>query len=237
MEKCGHSIHAVARRAFLCFKQPRPTPFRSNRRNMRKLLTSPFYLFAVLGILIAGATTSRAQNVGTNNTNGLLVVEANVQSAIYVDVSAAPGGLETSVYDPQGDGSAFNFGNLNGLGIYDPAPGITKTVQANGTLYTTPYRITPRFSGFSSSTASLKIEQSSSNSSEDMGVLREGASAAGVSTVPVVGAGTNFTTTAANGIAITRYLGMFVGNGNGSLDVASVAGSRRPEVYITITVE
>lgn len=198
---------------------------------------NPLRHLTALAVLLACAATGFAQTTSSNTTSGLVVVQSNVTTAAYVDVSAAPGGLATSVYDPQSDGSAFDFGDLNGLGLYDPASGITKTVQANGTLYTTPYRITPRFSGFDASTASLKIEQSSSNTSEAMAVLREGATAAGVATVPVSGMGSNFTTTAASGTTITRYLGMMVGNQNGSSNVNSISGARQAEVFITITVE
>jgi hypothetical protein len=164
-------------------------------------------------------------------------VNSNVVTSAYVDVDAAPNGLPTTQHDPTGDGVAFDFGNIDALGMVGAEVGVTSTPVSGGMLWTTPYKLVPHFSGFASNTASLKVEQSEYNSSEDMAVIREGATSNGVSGVPVVGSGSNFTTTATNGTPITRYLGMFVADNNGVSETAAVAGARHPIIVVTMTVE
>ncbi|HEY0170280.1 MAG TPA: hypothetical protein VGB98_04450 [Pyrinomonadaceae bacterium] len=200
-------------------------------------LNNPLRHLTALAFLLACAASGFAQTqVNTSATT--VYVNSNVVTAAYVDVSAAPSGLATTQHDPLGDGVSFDFGDIDahGLsGMYNQ--GVTLTPVAGGTMWTTPYRLTPHFSGFASNSASLKVEQSETNSSEDMAVIREGATAAGVSNVPVVGAGSNFTTSASNGTPITRYLGMFVKNDNGALTPDASAGARHPVLIVTLTVE
>jgi hypothetical protein len=58
-----------------------------------------------------------------------------------------------------------------------------------------------------------------------------------VAEVPMEATGSNFTTEAQNGVAITRHLGMFVSNQNAPSEATAVAGQRRPVLVVTLTVE
>lgn len=200
-----------------------------------KLFSSSLRRLSALAFVLAFAATGLAQS-GTTTT-GNVYVNATIATSAYVDVDAAAGGLATSSHDPGGDGTTFDFGTLDAYGFGGAPTGVSINRQAGGTLFSTPYKITPHFSGFDSQTASLKIEQSDGNSSEDMAVIREGATAQTVGSVPVSGAGSNFTTTAQSGTAITRYLGIYVANGNGSGNTGASAGARHPVLVVTLTVE
>lgn len=212
---------------------------RTSNNPLRHLLALCFVLAcAATGFAQSDSPCNGCTGTATGSAATTTVyVNSNVVTAAYVDVDAAANGLATTQHDPRGDGVTFDFGDVDALGLNGGNVGVTATPVSGGMMWTTPYKIIPHFSGFSSNSASIKVEQSQDNSSEDMAVIREGASALTVAGVPVLGSGSNFTTSATNGTPITRYLGMFVRNDNGSSTVDASAGARHPILIVTLTVE
>jgi hypothetical protein len=112
--------------------------------------------------------------------------------------------------------------------------GVSVSTNASGATYTTPITVTPTFSGFASSTATVKVYQDSSTSSDSQGAAREGSSAGGVASVPAAaGSATTVSASAASGAGLTRYVGVFVSNANGG---GKVVGSLAPTFIYTVTV-
>lgn len=192
-------------------------------------------LLALLAALFTFAGIAAAQGpvANSSSTTSNLAVSANFQTALQLDISQAVGGVTVG-------GSAgtytLEFGNVNGLGIGSPAANVTKAAASGGYLYTTPIELTPAFSGFSVATASITVEQDASDDAGSQAAIREGSSASiASSTVALSGSSaTPFTTSATNGTAITRYLGIYVPNNNNS--TAANAGARSINLIYTISV-
>jgi len=146
--------------------------------------------------------------------------------SIQIDITTAPGGATvTGATDAAATGIFnLNFGNLNGLGIGNFTPGLTVQKFANGALYITPIRLTPKidWKGHDPRPLSVSIVLDSiAGNAAGRTAAREGASSGALITpstvTPLV-----FTTTAADNVPITRYVGIFVSNANGA---AAVRGS------------
>jgi hypothetical protein len=194
-----------------------------------------FLRFGVLfaALFVFGTASAYAQGTCTNCTtvNSTLTLSATAETAIQLDV-ATNGGATVS-----GSAGAFtvSFGNVNGLGLGTPATGVTLgTVDSTGAIYTTPVSVTPTFSGFTSTTATVKVYQDSTTSAASQSAAREGSAAGSVATVPTTaGAATTVSSTAATATAITRYVGLFVSNANGS---SKVVGALAPKFIYVVTV-
>lgn len=161
---------------------------------------------------------------------------AQVLVRLQVDVSTAPGGatvngqtglLSTGVFD-------VNFGNVNGLGIGTRPAGVSITRGASGTLYTTPVLITPSWTCIitcPTGTITLRLD-AAQGTGTGRDAVREGSSPASVSIVNATPSKT-ITTTAANGVPITRYVGLFVSNANGA---GGVSGAMTARVVYQISI-
>jgi hypothetical protein len=189
----------------------------------------------LLGALLicSGAVMAQGPCSNCSSASSELAVSATVQTAMRLDLSQATGGVSIS----GSNGSyTLDFGNVNGLGIGAPSANVTKVAVTGGYLYTTPVKLTPAFSGFTTSNAEIKVEEDSSDDAASQAAVREGNSASiSSSTVELVGgSATPFTSTATNGTPITRYVGVFVPNDNNS--AAANAGSRSINLVYTISV-
>jgi hypothetical protein len=108
------------------------------------------------------------------------------------------------------------------------------STSGSGATYTTPITVTPAFSGFASTTATVKVYQDSGTSSDSQAAAREGNSAGSVGSVPsVAGSANTVSASAASGSGITRHVGVFVSNANGG---SKVVGSLAPKFVYTVTV-
>ena len=202
--------------------------------NIRKVSYS-----LALVAMFAFAGTAAAQGGPVENadtTYSALEVSANFQTALQLTIAQSGAGVE-----PLGSGAAgytLDLGNVNGLGLGTPATGVTATALAAnaGYLYTTPITLTPAFSGFTVSVASIKVEQASSDTDAAKAAIREGSSVLAAGTVQLVGgAGAMFTSGATNGTDITRFIGVSVPNSNDS-DAAD-HGERTINLVYTISVD
>lgn len=182
-----------------------------------------------------GSDTVSITFTATNTSNGntattTLSIAITVQEAVKLQLSTATGGLTIS---PASDYSA-NYGSVNGLGI-SPAAGLTVVAASGGTIYSTPYVITPAFSSFSSTTGSVKAYVSANFAHSAILALNDASVVGGPYNAISNSSGspTVFTTSAASAAAITRYLGLFVSNANGS---SAFTGSDTATLTYSLTV-
>lgn len=201
---------------------------------------TPFrYLFVLAALLVFAGSAAAQADLGpqrnATSSSSQLNLTATAQTALQLDISTASGGA--TVVGNTGNSStgvfSLDFGNVNGLGLGTPSTGVTVAVQAGGALYTSPVSLTPRYSGFSASSASVSVLlDGTAGNAAGRSATREGAAAASVvapsTTVPNI-----FTSAASNGTAITRYVGVFVSNVNGA---GAVNGSLSSRLIYQITV-
>lgn len=189
-------------------------------------------LIAALFVLSANAFAADGSVTDTNNVSSNLTLSATAETAITLTISTNDGAIVTN----GGSGAfAVSFGNVNGLGVGTLTNGVSVNVNSNGATYTTPITVTPTFSGFNSTTATVKVYQDSSSSAESQDAAREGSAAGNVISVPSIsGAATTVTTSAASASGITRYVGIFVSNANGS---SKVIGSLMPKFIYTVEID
>jgi len=189
-------------------------------------------LFAALLVLGTSSVYAQGSCVACTSVNSTLTLTATVETAIQLNIATAAGGAVVT----DGGSGAFSvpFGNVNGLGVGTPAAGVSVSSSGSGATYTSPVSVTPSFSGFANSTASVKIYQDSSTSAASQAAAREGSAAGSVASVPTTQAAANtVTATAASAVAITRYVGVFVSNANGG---SAVSGTLSPKFIYQVTV-
>ena len=202
-------------------------------------LRHPLRTFVLLGILATlGATSAHAQGPSiTSPSTSNLTISATAQSALQIDIATASGGATVTGAVAENSTGVFSvsFGNVNGLGIGSPTSGVSITSRdSSGTLYTSPIKLTPYFSGFTSTTATVKVYQDATTSANSQAAVREGSAPGSVAAVPTTALTANtVTSTAASGTDITRYVGLFVSNANGG---SSVTGALAPKVIYEISV-
>lgn len=189
--------------------------------------------FAVLfTALLVFAGTAAAQGPVTDAaaTTSNLAVSATFQTALQLDIATATAGSEVG----GADGSyTLGFGGVDGLGLSTPGINITRTAVSGGYMYTTPIKLTPSYSGFAGATATIKVYQDANDDAASKSAAREGAAAASVAVLPAVASATLVTAAAVNGTSFDRYIGVFVANGNGGVNMA---GARSMNLVYTITV-
>lgn len=153
-----------------------------------------------------------------------------LQTAVQLQLATAPGGLTIS---PASDFST-NYGTVNGLGI-SPPTGLTVVPVTGGVIYATPYLLTPSFSGFSSSTGKVTAYVKSDFAHPSILALRDATVLGGPYTAISKSSSspTVFTASAISAAAITRYLGLYVSQLNGS---GSFTGSDTATLTYTISV-
>ena len=142
------------------------------------------------------------------------------QGATTVGGGAACG-LGGSVVVGSASDVSFNLGPVDGLGIHTPTCGGTVSAIAVGTTsatYATAYKITPAFSGITTSptpTATIALTSAGFTNSGTLSV-QEGSSAAAMASVPTSGSTHIFTTTVSN-VAIERFIGLTILNNNSGI--------------------
>jgi hypothetical protein len=197
------------------------------------MLIKNFLRFAVLTIVsltITGIVAAQGPVVGTSNsatplsTTSELEMTATVQTAVQLNISTHASGATVT-----GDNSlgtfALNFGNVNGLGLGTPTPGVSVSVDSTGATYSTPIKLTPVYSGFDTETADITVE---AGSSDDQAIAREGSAANSMSSVTTTP--DEVISDAASESNNTRYVGFRVAR-------TEVAGAKTATFIYTVTVE
>lgn len=181
--------------------------------------------FAVLFVCV-GIAAAQGPVIDSNTTTSELEMSALVQTAVQLNISTGSGGATVSGSDSTGLFSV-GFGNINGLGLGTPVAGVTVVVDSLGALYKTPINLTPVYSGFTTETATIEVEQDPAG---DTALAREGSSS--------INAGSTVSTTtpapvasgAASGVAFERWVGMYAAR-------TEPAGAKIATLIYTITVE
>jgi hypothetical protein len=195
-----------------------------------------FVFFAALLMLGAASAYAQGPSVTSPSTSNL-TISATAQSALQIDIATSGGGATVTGATGENSTGLFSvsFGNVNGLGIGTPTSGVSITSRdSSGTLYTSPIKLTPYFSGFTSTTATVKVYQDATASANSQAAVREGSAPGSVAVVPTTALSANtVTSTAASGTDITRYVGLYISNANGG---SSVVGALAPKVIYEVSV-
>jgi hypothetical protein len=193
-----------------------------------KLLTKTLVLLVAL-VLFSVAGFAATFATGTNTVSPTMKVNVTVQSAVQLTLSNGASGTHCIISAGAPEDYSINFGNVNGLGVGTPTCGTVSTTAADAT-YVTDYQLTPSFSGFVGTTASIAIGATAFSNPGTL-TLKEGAAAGSVAAVPVAPA--VVLNNATSGTPITRYLGVTVKNQNGA---GAFTGADSSVVTFTLTV-
>ncbi len=189
---------------------------------------SPLRLLGMLAALLVfgGAAYAQGPAVGSASTTSELEMSATVQTAVQLNISTGAGGATVSGSNATGLFSV-NFGNVNGLGLGTPAAGVSVVADASGALYKTPVNLTPVYSGFTTETATIEVEQDAAG---DTALAREGNSSISSASTVSTSTPASVASGAASGAAIERYVGVYVPR-------TEAAGAKSATLIYTITVE
>lgn len=189
---------------------------------------SPLRFAILLAALFVfgGAAYAQGPAVGSATTTSELEMSATVQTAVQLNISTGSGGATVSGSNSTGLFS-LSFGNVNGLGLGTPAAGISVVADASGALYKTPINLTPVYSGFTTETATIEVEQDAAG---DTALAREGNSSISSSSTVSTSTPASVASGAASGVAIERYVGMYAAR-------TEAAGAKSATLIYTITVE
>jgi hypothetical protein len=185
-----------------------------------------FAAFFTVLFACAGIAAAQGPVIDASSTTSELEMSATVQTAVQLNISTGAGGATVSGSNATGLFSV-SFGNVNGLGLGTPAAGISVVADSSGALYKTPINLTPVYSGFTTETATIEVEQDAAG---DTAMAREGNA--------LINAGSTVSTTTpvtvasggASGVAIERYVGMYAAR-------TEAAGAKSATLIYTITVE
>lgn len=185
-----------------------------------------FAVFSMIVLACAGIAAAQGPAIDSATTTSELEMSATVQTAVQLNISTGAGGATVSGSNATG---LFNvsFGNVNGLGLGMPAAGVTVVTDASGALYKTPVNVTPVYSGFTTETATLEVEQDAGG---DTALTREGNSSISAASTVSTTTPASVASGAASGVAIERYVGMYVSR-------SESAGAKSATLIYTITVE
>ena len=192
--------------------------------NFRSPLRFAFLLTAFFAFGVAAHAQGPALDATT--TTSELEMSATVQTAVQLNISTGAGGATVSGSNSTGLFSV-SFGNVNGLGLGTPAAGVSVVADASGALYKTPVNLTPVFSGFTTETATIEVEQDAAG---DTQVAREGNSSISSSSTVSTTTPASVASGGASGVAIERYVGVYVSR-------SEAAGAKSATLIYTITVE
>lgn len=190
-------------------------------KNILRLAAFPVIILACAAIV---AAQGPAENSTT--TTSELEMTANVQTAAQLNISQGSGGATVNGNHATGLYSV-DFGNVNGLGLGSPTSGVTVVADSNGALYKTTINLTPIYSGFTTETATISVEQDASG---DTQLAREGNSSISASSTVSTSTPATVATGGASGVAIERFVGMYVSR-------TEPAGAKSATLIYTVTVE
>jgi hypothetical protein len=190
-------------------------------KNLLRLAAFPVIISACAAIAVAQGPTSNSAT-----TTSELEMTANVQTAVQLNISQGTGGATVNGSNATGLYSV-DFGNVNGLGLGSPASGVTVVADSTGALYKTPINLTPVYSGFTTETATISVEQDPSG---DTQLAREGSSSISPSSTVSDSTPATVATGGASGTAIERFVGLYVSR-------TEPAGAKSATLIYTVTVE
>lgn len=189
---------------------------------------SPFRFALLLAALFVCGGSAYAQGpaVGAAMTTSELEMSATVQTAVQLNISTGAGGATVSGSNSTGL-FQVSFGNVNGLGLGTPAAGVSVVADASGALYKTPVNLTPVYSGFTTETATIEVEQDAAG---DTALAREGNSSISAASTVSTSTPASVASGSESGVAVERYVGVYVSR-------SEAAGAKSATLIYTITVE
>lgn len=183
--------------------------------------------FAVLSIFVlalAGIASAQGPVIGTSTTSELELT-ATVETAVQLNISTDTVNAGGFVTGNNSTGLfALDFGNVNGLGLGTPTPGISVVADSTGATYSTSIILTPVYSGFTTEKANVTVE---AGASADQTIAREGAAA---DSMVAVDDAASVITNANSGSNNTRYVGFRIAR-------TEAAGAKEATFIYTVTVE
>jgi hypothetical protein len=185
-----------------------------------------FALLLTALFVFGGAAYAQGPSVNASTTTSELEMSATVQTAVQLNISTGAGGATVSGSNSTGLFSV-SFGNVNGLGLGAPAAGVSVVVDASGALYKTPISLTPVYSGFTTETATVEVEQDAAG---DTALAREGNSSISSSSTVSTSTPAPVSSGGASGIAIERHVGMYAAR-------SEAAGAKSATLIYTLTIE
>ncbi|MET0621339.1 MAG: hypothetical protein ABW250_00015 [Pyrinomonadaceae bacterium] len=189
---------------------------------------SPLRFALLLAAFFVFHNVAHAQGpvLNSGTTTSELEMSATVQTAVQLNISTGSGGATVSGSNSTGLFS-LSFGNINGLGVGTPAAGVTVVADASGALYKTPINLTPLYSGFTTETATIEVEQDAAG---DTALAREGNSSISAASTVSTSTPASVASGGASGVAVERYVGMYAAR-------TESAGAKSATLIYTITVE
>ncbi len=175
---------------------------------------------------LAGIAAAQGPVANTSTTSAELEMSALVETALQLNISTGTSGATvTGTTGNTGNGLfALDFGSVNGLGFATVRSSANVSVVADGTgaTYTTPINLTPVYSGFTTESAIITVEE---GESADQDLAREGGSAGGVApvTTPV------FAFTGASESLNERFVGFRIAR-------TEAAGAKEATLVYTVTM-
>src|SRR5262245_51328655 len=206
------------------------------------------YAIVILTVLMAMSTVAFAgtQATNTNTVAPTLQISANVQKAIRLTLSTG-----TAVATPHCTVTAtggtpdytMNFGTVDALAINAPSCGSVfapAVPGADSAIYWSDYNLTPVFTGQSTTNNTITAKVTTNFTAADISVVRDSANSntvpttAGQFTAVSTGTPDTIVTNAANGTAVTRFIGVAVAPTNGA---GTLTGAQTATVTFTLTVQ
>jgi len=201
-------------------------------------------IFALGMMALSTAAFAGTQATNTNTVSPTLQVSATIQKAVRLTLSTGTAAVTHCAVVNNGGNPDYtmNFGTVDALGInagncnlFGPAvPGV------DSAIYWSDYNLTPIFTGQSVSTNTITAQVTTNFTAANAAIVRDSANS---STVPTgaaqftaMGVATAYTiaTNAANGTALTRFIGVAIAPTNGA---GTLTGAQSATVTFTLTVQ
>ena len=202
-------------------------------------------LVGVVGMTASAFAGTQAQN--TNTVSPTLQISANIQKAVQLTLATGTAATPHCAVTPNAGGNpdyTMNFGTVDALGINAPSCGSVFAPATPGTsdaIYWSDYNLTPLFTSQSTSNNTITAAVTTNFGGSNIAIVRDSANS---STVPAsaaaftamsttAGTPDTLATNAANGTAITRFIGVAVHPTNGA---TAATGVQTATVTFTLTV-
>jgi hypothetical protein len=201
-------------------------------------------IFALGMMALSTAAFAGTQATNTNTVSPTLQVSATIQKAVRLTLSTGTAAVTHCAVVNNGGNPDYtmNFGTVDALGInagncnlFGPTvPGV------DSAIYWSDYNLTPIFTGQTTSNNTITAQVTTNFTAANASIVRDSANS---STVPTgaaqftaVGVATADTiaTNAANGTALTRFIGVAIAPTNGA---GTLTGAQSATVTFTLTVQ
>ena len=203
-----------------------------------------YFLIFALGVMaLSTAAFAGTQATNTNTVSPTLQVSANIQKAIRLTLSTGTAAVTHCAVVNNGGNPDYtmNFGTVDALGInagncnlFGPTnPGV------DSAIYWSDYNLTPVFTSQSTTNNTITAQVTTNFTAANASIVRDSANS---STVPTgaaqltamgVAAADTIATNAANGTALTRFIGVAIAPTNGA---GTLTGAQTATVTFTLTV-